>query len=82
MSDTQNSRLVAKTFAGHNLKALATDILIWRGGKNIPDDSKLHELAKLCAEYSAPDDQYQEAEQLVIAKALEQAAKYRLYQGE
>lgn len=81
MSDTQNSRLAAKAFAGHNLKALATDILIWRGGKKIPDDSKLHELAKLCAAYSTADEQYQEAERLVIAKALAQAAEYSLYQG-
>lgn len=73
-SDAQVGRIAAKGFAENNLQALATDILIWRGGKNIPTESKMHELAEICATFSTPDDHYQEAERVVITKALEHAS--------
>jgi len=74
MSDAQVCRLAAKGFAENHLRELAADILAWRARSKIPEGSKMHGLAELCAGYCSADDQYQEAERLVVTKTLEHAA--------
>lgn len=68
----QNHRLAARGFTEANIGALATDLLIWRqGSAGLPETSAFHELARLCAAYASEGDQYQEAERLVMLRALE-----------
>ncbi|MGG2576106.1 hypothetical protein ACQYZY_28765 [Pseudomonas aeruginosa] len=68
----QNHRLAARRFTEANIGALATDLLIWRQGSDgLPETSVFHELAGLCAAYASEGDQYQEAERLVMLRALE-----------
>lgn len=68
----QNHRLAARGFTEANIGALATDLLIWRqGSAGLPETSAFHELAQLCAAYASEGDQYQEAERLVMLRALE-----------
>ncbi|EPQ6932573.1 hypothetical protein ACUVZD_000216 [Pseudomonas aeruginosa] len=44
---------------------------LWRASKSgLPESSLLHELAKLCGVYASGGDEYQEAELLVVLKAL------------
>lgn len=74
MSNAQIARFAARGFAENHLRELAADILTWRGRCKIPEVSKMHDLAELCAGYCSADDQYQEAERLVVMKTLEHAA--------
>ena len=70
----QNHRLAARAFTEANIGALATDLLIWRKGTRLPETSRFHELARLCAGYVTCADtgeEYQEAEGLVMSRALE-----------
>lgn len=68
----QTHRLAARGFTEANIGALATDLLIWRqGSAGLPETSAFHELARLCAAYASEGDEYQEAERLVMLRALE-----------
>ena len=72
----QLHRIAAKAFAENNIEALSIDLQVWRDTRSgLPDPSPLHELAKLCAVYATERDEYQEAERLVVLKALEEVKK-------
>lgn len=72
----QTHRLAAKGFAEANIGALTVDLLIWHQQSNgLPETSKFHELARLCAGYASEGDEYQEAERLVMLRALECVAR-------
>ena len=75
MSDAQIARLSAKGFAENHLVDLCADVLAWRKRTTLPTDCKMHQLASICIPYCSEDDQYQEAERLVIHAALVHAAK-------
>lgn len=71
---TDSARLAARNFTDANLPALAGDVLHWHKNASLPQASLAHDLAKLCSAYASPDDEYQEAERLIIATALQAAA--------
>lgn len=70
----QVHRLAARAFAEENLAQLAADVLAWRKRAALPADSKVHELTSLCRAFATEDDEYQEAERLIVQFALENAA--------
>lgn len=75
MSDAQIARLSAKGFAENYLEELSAEVLVWRKRTTLPVDCKMHQLASICERYCSEDDQYQEAERLVIHAALVHAAQ-------
>ena len=70
MSDAQIARLSAKGFAENYLEELSTEVLAWRKRAKLPVDCKMDQLAKICVRYCSQDDEYLEAERLVIVAAL------------
>lgn len=65
----------ARRFAESNVATLSTDLLALRKQTTLPEDCLFHKLAELCRETSCEaDDEYQQAETLVVRAALEQAA--------
>ncbi len=79
---TQTHRLAARGFAETNVGVLAVDLLTWRKHRaGLPEGSKFHELARLCAGYASEGDEYQEAERLVTLRALECVAQDYINSG-
>lgn len=75
MSDAQIARLSAKGFAENHLEELSAEVLVWRKRAQLPDDCKMDQLARICVRYCSEDDEYLEAERLVIFAALQHAAR-------
>lgn len=67
-------RIAARGFAESNLSELAADVVAWRKIATLPNDRKLHELARLCTPFASDGDEYQEAERLIVQFALERIA--------
>jgi hypothetical protein len=71
---TESPLSTARRFAEANVASLSTDLLTWRKQTTLPEGCLFHKLAELCREASgAADDEYQQAETLVVRAALEQA---------
>lgn len=70
---TESPRQIAKEFAEKNLVELCANVIYWRKEGRLPDECVFNRLAELCAAYAA-DDEFQEAERLVIPLALEKVA--------
>lgn len=77
MSDFQIARLSAQGFTENYLEELSAEVLAWRKRARLPEDSKMDQLAKICARYCSEHDEYQEAERLVIYASLVHAANAR-----
>jgi hypothetical protein len=72
---TESPLSTARCFAEANVATLSTDLLAWRKQTTLPEGCLFHKLAELCRETSGEaDDEYQQAETLVVRAALEQAA--------
>lgn len=74
LTEKQKHRAASRAFTENNLTELAADIVGWRSGRLPGAGSLLHELAGLCSAYTPADDQYQEAEGLIVLAALQAAA--------
>lgn len=75
MSDAQIARLSAKGFAEIHLEELAAELLEWNKKGRLPADPKMDQLAAICTRYIGNDEQYPEAQRLVIRSALVHAAQ-------
>lgn len=72
---TESPLSTSRRFAEANVATLSTDLLAWHRQGTLPEGCLFHKLAELCRETSTEaDDEYQQAETLVVRVALEQAA--------
>ncbi|MGE8063847.1 hypothetical protein [Pseudomonas sp. NPDC089569] len=71
---TESPLSTARRFAEANVATLSTDLLAWHKQTTLPEGCLFHTLAELCRVTSGDtDDEYQQAETLVVHAALEQA---------
>ncbi|MDF9778976.1 hypothetical protein [Pseudomonas baetica] len=71
---TESPLSIARRFAEANVATLSTDLLAWHKQTTLPEGCLFHKLAELCRVTSGvADDEYQQAETLVVRAALEQA---------
>lgn len=68
------ARQQAKNFARTHLAECSTELLASHKGGALAADGKLHELARLCRQFTDNDDELRQAEHLIVQAALTAAA--------
>ena len=63
-----------RTFIAAHYVGLAASLAHFRKSRDWPQDCKFHDLASLCVPLAAPDDEYKEAERMLLTHLLENAA--------
>lgn len=63
-----------RTFIAANYVGLAANLVQYRKSRDWPQDCKFHDLASLCVPLAAPDDEYNQAERMLVTHLLENAA--------